>query len=187
VPAAVRDGIIDLNIPGLEPILRKSPDLLGTFDYLGLNYYRRTDLRLDDLGGFGVRSYTPSGEPQSELGWEIYARGFYEMLQRCAGYGWPIMITENGVADATDALRPGYLRAHVYALQLAMQAGVDVRGYYFWTLADNYELTSGYTQKLGLFTVDPDDPALQRVPKASAETFRDIARAMGRTPKDELP
>jgi beta-glucosidase len=187
VPKAVLSGIIDINVPGAPPIVRSNPALIGSFDYLGLNYYRRTDVRIDTVPTPEIRSFTPAFAPQSDLGWEVDARGLYVILKRCASYGWPVVITENGVADPTDALRQQYLRAHVFAMEQAMAEGVDVRGYFHWTLADNFELNAGFTQKLGLFSVDPLDPALKRVPKPSTEVFRAIARRMGRTPAAQLP
>ena len=91
------------------------------------------------------------------------------------------------VASAPWANELGYLRAHLYAMQQAMKDGADVRGYFHWTLMDNYELNDGFTQKVGLFSVDPDDPELKRVPKGSAEVFREAARGMGLTPGTEMP
>jgi len=187
VPRAIETGVIDIEIPGTPALVRAAPQLVGTFDYLGLNYYRRSILRADLLGTINFRDLAPVGVPVSDLGWEIYPRGLYELLIQCGAYGWPVLVTENGVADATDALRPSYLRSHLYAVQQAVRDGVDVRGYFHWSLMDNYELLAGFTQKLGLFAVDPDDPALRRVPRPSAQVFREAARGLGLSPRDELP
>lgn len=180
-------GNIDVLMPGQAEIHRFNPDLKGSFDYIGLNYYRRTYVRVDANWGIAVRSFTPAGDWQTGLGWSIDVEGFYDTLKRCAKYGLPVLVTENGAATDDDNLRQQYLRAHIYALERAIADGVDVRGYYHWTLADNFELNDGFHQKCGLFSLDPNDPALTRVPRGSAETFREIARGMGRTPRDVLP
>jgi len=92
-------------------------------------------------------------------------------------FGLPILITENGVADADDELRPGFLVDHLAAVHDAVRAGVDVRGYLHWTALDNFEWTHGYSQHFGLFAVDRE--TMVRTPKRSAEVYATICRARG--------
>ena len=100
----------------------------------------------------------------------------------CAGRtsGWPLFVTENGLADAHGDLRPDFLRAHLYALDRARADGANVIGYLHWSLIDNFEWSHGYNGRFGLFTIDfANDPALTRRPTPAVETFREAARTLG--------
>ena len=98
--------------------------------------------------------------PVSSAGWAIDATGLRNAVTDLwQEFGLPIMITENGVADEDDELRPVYLRDHLAAVADAIDAGVDVRGYLFWTAWDNFEWAEGYTQRFGLIAVDRDTQA----------------------------
>jgi beta-glucosidase len=128
VPRAARTGRIRLYVPGQVDIDEEVEGLKGSFDYLGLNQYYRVQLRAD-LGMASLsRLYVAQGAAVNDLGGEIYPEGLYRMLRRFAEYGWPIYVTENGVADAADALRPDFLRGALDAVARAAQDGVDVRG-----------------------------------------------------------
>jgi beta-glucosidase len=183
-PRAVRTGWLRIFLPGAADINVYVPELLGTFDYFGLNYYRRDYMRADLASVAFAETFTPEDRSHSDLDWENYPEGFYQVLKRYGSYGWPIYVTENGVADATDALRPEYLRAHFYALQRAAQDGVDVRGYFHWSLTDNFEWAHGFSARYGLYAIDFDDPGLVRRPRPSTAVFREIARGLGLTPLD---
>jgi beta-glucosidase len=89
------------------------------------------------------------------------------------------MVTENGVADAGGAIRPDFLRAHLYALDRARAQGVDVRGYLFWSLLDNFEWSHGARGRFGLFSVDFSDPDLVRRPTQAVATFQEASRNAG--------
>ena len=100
-------------------------------------------------------------------------------------FGLPIMVTENGVADENDELRPAYLRDHLAAVADAIDAGVDVRGYLFWTAWDNFEWAEGYTKRFGLIAVDRDTQA--RIPSRALPCSRrsaEPARCRRRTSDD---
>ncbi len=156
---------------------RRIPGLAGSWDYIGLNYYSRNVLRFAFDAGNGFAVEVPPG-PQAEkatLGWEVYPEGFYRCLVRLARYGKPIVVTENGIstddkADPTDAIRTRYIRSHLEAMERAMREGVDVRGYLYWTLMDNYEWDSGFDMRFGLVATDYSD--LSRRPRPSAHEFR---------------
>jgi len=114
------------------------------------------------------------------MGWEIYPEGLYRVLKRYAARPWPLLVTENGVADAHGDLRPDYLRAHLYAVDRAMSEGVNVLGYLHWSLIDNFEWSHGYDGRFGLFTIDfAHDPSLARHATPAVDTFREAARALG--------
>lgn len=156
---------------------RRIPCLAGSFDYLGLNYYSRNRLRFafDPGNGFAAEvDPKTTGAEMATLGWEVYPEGLYICLRRLAGYGKPIVVTENGIstddaADPGDEQRIRYLHTHLDAMERAMKAGADVRGYLYWTLMDDYEWAEGYTVTFGLVAMDPADRV--RRPRPSAAEF----------------
>src|SRR5438309_12017818 len=86
----------------------------------------------------------------------------------------PLLVTENGVADNDDELRPRYIAAHLNAVLDAIDDGADVRGYLHWTAWDNFEWDEGYTKRFGLYRVDRE--TVSRTPKPSAALFAEICR-----------
>ena len=108
---------------------------------------------------------------------EINPEGLYLALKELAPYGKPIYITENGVPDATDEVRPRFIATHLAEAWRAIQEGVDLRGYYFWTLVDNFEWCEGYGLRFGLFDMDQESGT--RTPKTSAGVYGRIAQANG--------
>jgi beta-glucosidase len=138
---------------------------LPALDWIGVNYYSRTMVgwpfpRLPELRASDIRT---------DFGWEIYPQGLYDVLMRVGRYRLPVVITENGISDVDDDLRPAYLVAHLRQAQRAISDGVDLRGYMHWSLLDNFEWSSGYTQHFGLATRD-------RVLRPSAHVYARIAR-----------
>ncbi len=158
--------------------------LEGKFDWIGVNYYSRVkvegtaeDVRV--LPGFGQgsvpNSTTADGRPTSDFGWETYPEGLYHLLVSLhERYAKPIWVTENGLADYQDVLRPSYIVGHMYAVERSIADGADVRGYLHWSLCDNYEWAVGYRQRFGL--VDLDVPNNVLTPRASFFLFADIIR-----------
>jgi beta-glucosidase len=180
---AVRAGRLRARLPRVPEIDEPFPALAGSFDFLGLNYYTR-ELTVGHL--FGDKHYEPTtapDRPTSDMGWEIYPEGLTRVLTRYAKMGWPLFVTENGVADARGDRRPDFLRAHLYALDRARAQGVNVLGYLYWSLIDNFEWSHGYEGRFGLYTIDfAGDPALTRRPTPAVETFREAARNLGTLP-----
>jgi len=178
---AVSSGRIRLRIPRVVDIDEPYPALEGTFDYLGINYYTRDFVIGHVRGDRGPYEVTAPPElPRNDMGWEIYPEGLYRLLVRSARYGWPLFVTENGIADNGGDRRADFIRAHVYALDRARAEGVNVVGYLYWSLMDNFEWSHGYRGRFGLFTVDfAFDPALTRRPTAAVPTFQEAARNIG--------
>jgi beta-glucosidase len=149
-------------------------------DFWGLNYYGRYQVAFDPRAAttlFGRHVVDPSAEYWDEP-WpdrEIYAVGLYRCLRRLARYGKPIYVTENGLDDVNDARRPQFLLTHLAALHRAIREGADVRGYYHWTLVDNYEWTEGWTTRFGLIALDPQTQ--RRTLRRSAELYARIAKS----------
>jgi beta-glucosidase len=93
-------------------------------------------------------------ETMTDMPYPIYAEGFYRAIKTVAQLGVPIYITENGIADAKDDRRDLFIRRYLFALSEAIEEGCDVRGYFYWSLMDNFEWAEGYDMKFGLYHVD---------------------------------
>ena len=170
---AIKTGEINFYIPFLVDYSERYSRLAGTLDFLGLNYYSRDLIRLNlSSENKVVIKSAPDSAQKSELGWEIYPEGFYNLLLEMHGYGWPIYITENGIADSKDIQRKEFICSHLKEMVKAMQDGVDVRGYIYWALIDNYEWSLGYFPRFGL--VEVDYATQKRTIRESAYTFQKI-------------
>ena len=155
-------------------------------DGLGANYYAPTKVAAPADPPLPFRLEPITGYPVTAFGWPVVPRGLAETLTMLAeryGNGAalpPLYITESGcsnddvvAADGTvdDQFRIDYVDAHLRALHAAMAAGADVRGYFYWTLADNFEWNQGFSQRFGLVYVDHATQA--RTPKKSYDWYRD--------------
>jgi beta-glucosidase len=159
------------------PWIADVSEAAGTLDFLGVNYYTRDIVAFDLLrpGTLFGRNFLRSGAPQSDGGYgEVYPVGMYRVLRLAQRYGKPIYITENGLPDADDDQRGEFIRAHLHETARAMQDGVDVRGYYHWSLIDNFEWAEGWSMRFGLIAVDPATQV--RTPRPSARLYADICR-----------
>jgi beta-glucosidase len=159
-------------------------------DFVGVNYYTRSVVRHAagqwPLCAGSVRQQQAT---HTETGWEVYAQGLTDVLKWVdARYGKPpIYITENGAAfydppsaaagRVEDPLRVAYLRAHLRAVQAAAQEGVDLRGYFVWSLLDNFEWAHGYAKRFGIVHVDYATQA--RTPKDSARFYANVIATRG--------
>lgn len=187
---AVADRIRNGHLPadGLPFVEPGDLDLIATpLDYLGVNYYSRVVVRADAAGNPVAVPVVPAGE-LTDMGWEVYPEGLEAMLLRLRDEYAPraMFITENGAAytDARDASgripdqrRVDYFAAHLAAAHRAIEAGVPLRGYFAWSLLDNFEWSHGYARRFGLFEVDYETQA--RTPRQSASWYRDVIRANG--------
>jgi beta-glucosidase len=168
---------------GLPHGLYTGPPIIGlrhSADYCGVNYYLRSSLRYDasKRGQFRLDERSiPPGVETSQMGWQIYPEGFYQTLHDVwRRFKKPIYVTENGIADDSDQQRPSYLLRHLAAMHRAIQAGVDVRGYFHWSFMDNFEWREGFACKFGLVAVDHSDPSLVRHPRPSAHLYGALIR-----------
>jgi beta-glucosidase len=151
-------------------------------DFLGVNFYKPTTVRPGEGGLLGVDEL-PEPPPLTAMGWTVQPKALSELLCRLKrDYGdVPLVITENGAAfddrlDGGDIVederRVEYLRGHLAAVERALAEGVDVRGYYVWSLLDNFEWEHGYSKRFGIVYVDYETQ--RRVPKRSALWYRDL-------------
>jgi beta-glucosidase len=150
-------------------------------DFLGVNYYDP----LYATGSATTPQPTSGRHPTTQMGWEIYPRGLYDLLVRLH-HDYPaidLYVTENGAAFAdrvdasghiADTQRQQYVQAHLVAAYQAMQAGVPLKGYIAWAFMDNFEWTYGYTRRFGLTYVDYRTQ--HRLPKHSAYWYREVMR-----------
>jgi len=173
VEQATVSGTVDLSIPGAHGVRRELPELKGALDWYGLNYYTRWMVRALDP----VPHVARPGAPQNDLGWELWPEGLHRAIMAAGRIGRPVLITENGVADASDRLRPQAIVEHIEAMHSAIASGARVLGYLHWSLLDNFEWNDGYHGRFGLYAVDFDDPQRPRTRRRSAEVFARIARA----------
>ncbi|MGQ0570755.1 MAG: glycoside hydrolase family 1 protein [Armatimonadota bacterium] len=153
------------------------PEAAGTMDYLGLNYYTRSCVEFDlrRPGRWFVRDEPPAGAVISDGGYsEIYPDGLLAVLKRASRFNLPIYITENGLPDADDDLRPGFIVEHLRRVAQAIEEGIPVRGYYHWSIVDNFEWTEGWNLRFGLYDLDPSTQV--RTPRPSAELYGEISR-----------
>ncbi len=180
VARALRGDPIDLSIPGARPVRRRVDALTGSSDFIGVNYYTRWMVA---LGGKEPRVARP-GAAVSDLGWEVYPEGLERALMECSAFGLPLYVTENGIADGADRMRPGFIRESLLALDRARARGADVRGYFHWSLLDNFEWNDGYHGRFGLYAVDFEKADRARVPRPSTRVYADEIERRRREPAD---
>lgn len=119
------------------------------FDWIGVNYYTK------NLFGFGGATCNPeNGEYMTDMPYRAYPQGLYEMIHEASTLGVPMYVTENGCPDIKDTHREEWIQTHLYAVAQALKDGYDVRGFYYWSLLDNFEWDMGWNQKFGLYHVD---------------------------------
>ena len=151
------------------------PEAKDSLDFVGLNYYTHflTGLFIPTSGElqFPKREH----ETATEFGYPMYAEGFRRAIEFVAPLNVPIEITENGVADAEDALRPEHLKRHLWIVSEAIKDGFDIRSYHHWSLMDNFEWAEGYSMRFGLHHVDFETQ--KRTLRPSGEIYRDIIKA----------
>jgi beta-glucosidase len=153
------------------------PGLAASYDVLGVNYYMRMlcEGGADDVGLVGKRRPSEPDRFADEMGWEVHPEGLYASLRRAGALGKPLYVTENGIATLDDEARSAHLRAHLAELWRAIRDGADVRGYFYWSLMDNFEWAEGYSRHFGLVAIDRR--TLERTPRSTAALYRDIIAA----------
>lgn len=175
-------GLIDFVVDGdLDTIAAPT-------DFLGVNYYSRRRISASgDEFGWRVEEPPPPGVPRTGMDVEIFPRGLTDILRRLRDdYGRiPVYITENGYPAYDDRVdgagrvddphRISFLRDHLAAARAALDDGVDLRGYYVWSLLDNFEWAAGYGPRFGLIHVDYD--TLTRTPKESFHFYATVIAA----------
>ena len=177
LPMALQTGRLELKLFWPFEISEEIPGLAGTQDFFGVNYYS------GDLISFSVQNLfeikTRSDIAKNDLGWDIYPEGFHRVLMDVAQKfpNMPIIITENGIADAADAQRPKFILDHLAVISQAISEGANIEGYCHWSLMDNFEWQEGFTPRFGLFEMDYK--TFERKPRTSAVLYGEIAKKNG--------
>lgn len=130
-------------------------DVKNNLDYLGLNYYFPDNIEFTPFKFpfVGINNYA---DEATDMGWEIFPEGIYHILKDLKKYNLPIYITENGIADAKDLKRARFIADHLFWTHKAISDGVDVRGYFYWSLLDNFEWVYGFSKRFGLIEMNFD-------------------------------
>jgi len=149
------NGRFDFNLPGMvsEKFRGEQKD---AFDFIGLNYYTN---HFRVFKPFGKEQFVEimkvPPEKLTDMGWAIYPEGMYRSLKLIASYTpKPIYITESGIADAADTRRAKYIEDHLLVINKAIADGMNVKGYLYWSLLDNFEWAHGFEARFGLYHVD---------------------------------
>jgi len=154
-------------------------------DFMGINYYTRNIVAYDKNSYLGVKRVEGPNE-HTDMGWEVYPDALYDILiQLYRDYKIPIYITENGAAyndtledgRIRDINRINYLKEHIKRAYFAIRDGVDLRGYFVWSLMDNFEWAHGYSKRFGIIYVDYSTQ--KRILKDSAYFYKKVIEENG--------
>ena len=172
----VAKGDLDADLSG-KPVHRG--DLANRMDYIGINYYTRSTVT--GIGAASLPGLSPltTFDPTNvEIG-EDYARGLYEMAMHVkTRYGLPSYITETGAQVQTDErLGASWLVRYSTWTRRAIRDGADIRGFFYWTLMDNFEWNHGMSYRFGLYAVDKADPLKTRTARSAVGTYLQITKA----------
>ena len=129
-----------------------------SLDFIGMNYYSRQLVELKRWGISNIakdvcrKNHRPV--KKNSLGWDIYPEGIYQLLMELKKYRLPVIITENGICTSYDELRWEYIDSHLRNIHRAIEQGVQVTGYLYWALLDNFEWDKGFGPRFGLIGMD---------------------------------
>jgi beta-glucosidase len=145
--------------PFLKMVIEDAPHC---FDFIGLNFYSRVLIKSQIVQTLSTtrdfdKMVIPTGradEPMTDMPFAIAPNSFYDAILEMATFGVPLYITENGAPDCSDTKRAFYIQSHLEILSKAIKQGINIKGYYYWTLVDNFEWDHGYTQQFGLYSYD---------------------------------
>jgi len=168
---------------GLKPNQEDMDLIKQPLDFLGVNYYSRWLAAYDPSDPVTRAKVVGKNTPTTEMGWEIYPNGLYEVLMRLrTNYGNPMLyVTENGVAFEDNVIKDGkiqdddriaFLCDHLVSVYRAMKDGVRLKGYFVWTIIDNFEWSQGYSKRFGL--VHTNRQTLKRTPKKSFYWYKQV-------------
>jgi beta-glucosidase len=168
----------------LGSVASEAPEVLGKIDFVGLNVYNRLHVKSPwdeasrKTGGLYVPEDVPQGDPGVDLPYgEAYPQVVTNSVREFAALGVPMYIMENGVPDRADRIRPWLLTQSVRRTHEAIERGFDVRGYFHWSIVDNFEWCEGWTLRFGLYEMDPRTQ--ERFARGSAEIYRQIIQQNG--------
>ncbi len=174
-PSAATDGVVRL-----VHKRKQVREAKATQDFLGIDYYTRdyVSFNLSKYNELFSRRYFREGVELSKTGFLANEPlGMYEALKWGLKYNLPIIITENGFEDAEDSIRPRYIIQTLHQVWRVVNFNWPIKGYFHWTLVDNFEWERGWTQRFGLWELDVDTQARHKRP--SANLYAEICRENG--------
>ena len=177
---ALRTG----RVTGLEVPDAEIPGLKGADDFVGIQYYTCLVVGKGAEGGakaslteqWPVPDVPPEAresERRTQMGWTWYPEGLGHVIDEVSQAGLPMYVTENGIATSDDGERIEFVRLHLEQVHAAIARGRDVRGYFYWSLLDNFEWNEGYRPAFGLIAVDRE--TMERAPKPSLAWYGGVA------------
>lgn len=177
-PAEVLDGFTPHMPDGWQEDMKQ---ISQPIDFLGVNYYTRHQIISEPTTPWPSLRYVSGDLPVTQMDWEIYPDGLYNFLTRLSREyvgNLPLYITENGMAwddtiengSVLDPERSQFISDHINATKRAIDDGANVKGFFYWSLLDNYEWSFGYEKRFGMVHVDFD--TLERTPKSSYYAFK---------------
>jgi beta-glucosidase len=167
---AFLSGTLTLRFP-LQRAVSFHVPIRGKVDFLGVNYFTRVHLRFNPLKKMGVELLykDKGGRGLTDMGWEIHPEGLEEVLKEAWRLNVPLIVTENGIATMDDEQKTRFIEKHIEVLGGCRRKGMDIRGYFYWSLIDNYEWLQGFEARFGLYRVDFD--TLERKPTQTAHDY----------------
>ncbi|MBI5026084.1 MAG: glycoside hydrolase family 1 protein [Nitrospirae bacterium] len=163
-------GKLSIRFPFKKAIEIEVP-IKDKLDFFGVNYYTRIHMRFNPFKKMGaeLRHRDIDGYGLTDMGWEIHPHGLEKVLRYASKLRVPLIITENGIATHDSQKKIKFMKRHVDVLEKCIKDGIDVRGYFYWSLIDNYEWLQGLDARFGLYRVDFD--TLKRRPTNAAAYY----------------
>lgn len=177
--SSLEDG--DLKFPYGSGSLEGDPPVL---DFIGVNYYTRALISTGllkavfsaSIGGTSpnqvIEEAVGEGRETTDMGYEVYPEGLRKAVEQVSKLGVPIYITENGISTDDDSKRQKFLKSHLGKIAEAIEDGLDVRGYFYWTTIDNFEWDEGFDQRFGIIGIDYETQ--ERNVRESAKLYQEI-------------
>ncbi|MBF0505426.1 MAG: family 1 glycosylhydrolase [Nitrospirae bacterium] len=169
-------GYLRVKFPFKNEIRIQVP-IQNKLDFFGVNYYTRVHIRFNPFKKMclELRHMDIDGYGLTDMGWEVHPRGLEKVLRYASKLKVPLIITENGIATHDGQTKIKYMSRHVEAVEKSIRDGIDVRGYFYWTLIDNYEWLQGLDARFGLYRVDFD--TMERKPTNAAAYYAYIIKS----------
>lgn len=167
---AFMTGRLSIMFP-FKKVIEIEVPIKDKLDFFGVNYYTRVHMRFNPFKKMGVelRHRDIDGYGLTDMGWEVHPHGLQKVLRYASKLNVPLIITENGIATHDNEKKIKFIKRHIDVLERCIKDGIDVRGYFYWSLIDNYEWLQGLDARFGLYRVDFD--TLNREPTSAATYY----------------
>ncbi len=173
----LKTGKINIRIPFFININYSNPLAAKKTDFFGLNYYSHSHLRFKaNINEFFENKFFAK-DTMTDMPYVIYPEGLYRAIKDVESIGKPIIITENGIADAKDDRRALFIERYLYSVYRAIREGTNIKGYFYWSLMDNFEWAEGYDMKFGLYEVNFKNQ--KRKLRNGSEKFIEVIKKSG--------